>query len=136
MIKPCLNVTTLDIDSESELAGKIFDCLNYLPFLRKTIINHVSCITEYGMNQFSKYLSHESTLTTLDLSFCNLENFTIKKVVGVNNSLKTLKCNYSKIADELLRNFMLMFRSVDHLEVEGNRLGDNGISTLHNVLLS
>ena len=130
------NITTLDIDSESELAGKIFDCLNYLPFLREIIINHVSCITKYGMNQFSEYLSRESTLTTLDLSFCNLENFTIKKVVRVNDSLKTLKCNCSKIADELLRNFMLMFRNVDHLEIEGNHLGDEGISTLHNVLLS
>ena len=130
------NITTLDIDSESELAGKIFECLNYLPFLRKITINHVSCITEYGMNQFSEYLSHESSLTTLDLSFCNLENFTIKKVVGVNDSLKTLKCNCSKITDELLRNFMLMFRSVNHLEVEGNYLGDKGISTLHSVLLN
>ena len=130
------NITTLCIDSESELAGKIFECLNYLPFLREIIINHVSCITEYGMNQFSKYLSHESTLTTLDLSFCNLENFTIKKVVRVNNSLKILKCNYSKITNELLRNLMQMFRNVDHLEIEGNHLGDEGISTLHNVLLS
>ena len=130
------NITTLDIDSESELAGKIFECLNYLPFLREIIINHVSCITEYGMNQFSKYLSHESTLTTLDLSFCNLENFTIKKVVGVNGSLKILKCNCSKITDELLRNFLLMFRNVDHLEVAENYLGDKGITTLHNQILS
>ena len=131
------NITTLDINSDSELAGKIFECLNYLPFLREIIINHVSCITEYGMNQFSKYLSHESTLTTLDLSFCNLENLTIKKVAKVNDSLKILKCNNSKITDKLLRDFMLMFRSVDHLEVEGNRLGDEGISALtYSVLLN
>ena len=130
------NITTLDIDSDSELAGKIFECLNYLPFLREIIINHVSCITEYGMNQFSKYLSHESTLTTLDLSFCNLKNLTIKKATKVSDSLKILKCNNSNITDKLLRDFMLMFGNVDHLEVEGNQLGDEGIGTLHSVLLN
>ena len=138
-IKNCLkfnNIITLDIDSESDLVGKIFECLNYLAFLKKISINNVTRITDYGINQFSKYLSGNITLTKLDLSFCNLEKLKIKNVTGTNNSLKLLKCNCSKITDKLLRNFMLMFRNVDHLEVEGNCLGDKGISALHEVLLS
>ena len=130
------NITTLDVDSESEFAGKIFECLNYLLFLREMTINNVTCITDYGMNQLGKYLTQNVMLTTLDLSFCNLKNLEIKNVAEINNSLKLLKCNYSKLTDELLRNFMLMFRNVDHLEIEGNCLGDKGISTLHSTLLN
>ena len=128
------NITTLDVDSKSEFAGKIFECLNYLLFLREMTINNVTCITDYGMNQLGKYLTQNITLTTLDLSFCNLQNLQIKNVARTNNSLKFLKCNYSKITNELLRNFMLMFRNVDHLEIEGNCLGDKEISNLHSVL--
>ena len=85
-----------------------------------------------------KYLNCENdlTLSTLDLSLCNLQNLEIKNESWYNYSLKVLKCNHSKICNKLLRSFILIFRNIAHLEIKGNNLCDEGVTTLYNVLFN
>ena len=98
-------------------------------------------MTDQGICQLSKYLSQNKTLTTLDLSFCNLENLKVKPKNETSNSisLKILKLNHSNVTDEVLFKLsqnMLMFSNLDQLEMEGNCFGDNGITNLHEILLN
>ena len=132
------NVTTLDIDSESVYANKFLEYLHFLLFLKKLHINNIACITDCGFTQLSWYLSQNITLTKLDLSFCNLENFNIENAPGHNTILKVLKFNYCRITATILHKLalnLLMFTNLHQFEVEGNYFGDKGISSLHDVLL-
>ena len=129
-------IIILDIYSESVCASKLLEYLYFLPSLKNLTINNVTCTTNNGMKMLSKYLTQNITLSTLDLSGCDLENLEIKNENRNNISLKSLKCNYSKIKIELLKSFMLYFRNFTHLEIEGNDLSDNGINTMHNIFLS
>ena len=130
------SIAILKVDSKLSHADKFLEYINLLPSLINLKINYVMCITNDGIIQLSKYLSHNRTLTTLDLSYCTLENLKVENAPGINNSLDLFKCNYSKITDGVLSSFALMIRNVSHLELEGNCFGDNGICDLHKVLLS
>ena len=132
------DVTTVETDAESGYGANFFEYLNFLPFLKHLKINHVESITDYGMKQLSKYLTHNKTLTTLDLSHCDLEDLEVEN--GPSNIvLKVLKLNHCHITDGLL---FQLFQNVpkvinlDELEIEGNCFWDRGISHLHNVLLN
>ena len=101
-------------------------------------INHVKSITEYGMSQLSKYLVHNTTLTTLDLSYCDLKHLKIENGPP-NIGLKVLKLNHCHITDELLFQLfqnVIKFVNLAELEIKGNHFGDTGISHLHNILLN
>ena len=133
------NITTVTIDSESAYGAKFLEYLKFLPFLINLKINNVTCITKCGINQLSKYLSQNRTLTTLDLSFCNLENLEVENGPGGSIPLKLMKFNYSNITDAVLLKLslnMLKFTNLDQLEMKGNCFGDKGISNLHNVLFN
>ena len=133
------NIITVDIDSESNYAGKFFECIKFLPSLKSLKINNVKNITDIGINQLGEYLCQNRTLTTLDLSSCNLEKLDVKCVPSKRIPLKVLKLNHSNITQEVLLNLslnVLMFADLDELDLGGNVFGDNGISKLHNVLIS
>ena len=135
------NIITVDIDSESNYAGNFFEYIKFLPFLKSLKINNVKNITDTGINQLSEYLCQNRTLTTLDLSSCNLEKLDIKSapIASGRIPLKVLKLNDSNISQELLLNLslnVLMFAYLDELDLGGNLFGDNGISNLHSVLIS
>ena len=133
------SITTVDTDSESKYGAKILECLKFLPCLRYLRINNVKCVTDCGINQLSKYLSHNRTLTTLDLSFCDLCNLEVENVPSNKFPLQTLKFNYSNVTDKVLHNLslnMLKFANLNQLELEGNNFGDKKISSMYNVLLS
>ena len=131
------NIVTLDIESESDYAGKFFEYLNYLSCLKILKINKVGYITDYGMKQLSNYLSHNKLVTTLDLSFCNLQNLDIENEPSGYIPLKVLKFNHSNITEKVLfkLSHMLKFANLDELDLGGNFFGDKGVSNLHNVLL-
>ena len=137
------SITTLDTNSQSDYGAKFLKYLNFLPCLKILKVNHVNCITDSGIIQLNKYLSHNRTLQILDLSYCNLKSLEledrpsrVENAPGINNSLDRFKCNYSKITDGVLSSFALMIINVRYLELEGNYFGDKGICDLHNVLLS
>ena len=135
------SITTIDIGSKFTTkfnhGVKILENLNFLPFLRKLKINHVTCVTDCAISKLNIYLSQNRTLTTLDLSSCNLG----KLKVGPNSGipLKILKLNHCHITEEVLHNLclnVLKFTNLDQLEIKGNHFGDKGIIHLHNVLVS
>ena len=133
------SITTLNVDSKLEYVSKLFEYLNFLPFLRRFKVNNVTCITDHGMNKLCNYISQSKTLIILDLSFCNLENLKIENKPNSINLLQIVKLNYGSISCEVLYKLslnMLMFTNLDQLEIEGNSFGDKGISSLHNVLLN
>ena len=86
------------------------------------------------MNQLGKYLSQNRTLTTLDLSYCNLKNLEIELENATNNSIpiEVTKLNHSNVTDKVLSKFlnMIMPTKLTQLELEGNHFGDKGISIL------
>ena len=133
------NIITVDIDSESNYAGKFFECIKFLPSLKSLKINNVKNITDIGINQLGEYLCQNRTLTTLDLSSCDLEKLDVKCAPRERIPLKVLKLNHSNITQEVLLNLslnVLMFADLDELDLGGNVFDDNGIGKLHNVLIS
>ena len=131
------SIITVEIDSKFDYGNKILEYLDFLPFLRNLKIIHVTSVTVCAISQLNKYLSQNTTLTTLDLSSCNLENIEIEP----NNSipLKILKLNHCHITDKVLHNLslnILKFTNLDQFEIEGNHFGDKGITNLHNVLVN
>ena len=132
------SITNLDVDSKSSDAGKFLEYLTLLPSLRILKINHVMCITNDGIIQLGKYLSQNSTLQTLDLSYCNLSNLEVKHRSKSNGiSLESVKFYHSNITDNALFKLslnMLKFTNLDQLDLEGNNFGDKGITSLHGVL--
>ena len=98
------NITTVDVDSEEDYGVKVLEYLTFLPFLKILKINNVPCITDCGMYQLSKYLSQNKTLTTLDLSDCNLKNLEGGLNDGTSNSIpiEVLKLNHSNVTVEVL----------------------------------
>ena len=133
------NITTVDTDSESKYGAKILEYLKFLPFLRNLKINNVKCVTDCGINQLSKYLSYNRTLTTLDLSYCDICNLQVENGPSNIFPLQTLKFNYSNITDKVLFKLslsILKFTNLDQLELEGNHFGDNGVSSMYNVLMN
>ena len=133
------NIITLDIDSELSYAGKFFDYIKFLPSLKHLKINNVKNITDVGINQLSDYLSQNRTLTTLDLSSCNLEKLNVKSAPRDRIPLKVLKLNHSNITHEVLLNLshnVLMFANLEELNLGSNLFGVSEISNLHSVLIS
>ena len=133
------NITTVDTSSESNYGVKLLEYLKFLPFLTNLKVNNVEYITDCGINQLSKYLSHNRTLTTLDLSSCNLCNLEVESGPSNNFPLRTLKFNHCNITDQVLFKLslnILKFSNLDQLELEGNCFGDKGISSMYNVLMS
>ena len=132
------STTVLDINSKLSHASKFLEYLSFIPFLRDLKVNNVTCITDCGMNQLSNYLLHNRTLTTLDLSFCNIENLEFKnEPSSYDIPLQILKLNYSNVTDTILFKLsqnVLIFTDLNQLEIAGNCFGDKGISCLHNVL--
>ena len=128
------NIITVDVDSEAQYGVKILECLTFLPFLKVLKINNVPCITDSGMHQLGRYLSQNRTLTTLDLSYCNLKNLEIELEIETSNSIpiEVLKLNHSNVTDKLLSKFlnMMTLTKLIQLELEGNYFGDKGISIL------
>ena len=128
-----VSITTLDIESLSDHGEKFFKYLDFLPTLKKLKINNVRNTTDSDMNLLSEYLFQNMALSELDLSGCDLE---IDDGNMINNSLEVLKCNCCKITCKCLKSLMLLFRNVVHLEMDENNLRDEGISSLHGVLLN
>ena len=132
------SINILDVNSKLNHASIFLEYLSFLPFLRDLKINNVTCITDCGMNQLSKYVSHNRTLTTLDLSFCNIKSFDFKNKPSIYDvPLKILKFNYSSVTDKILLKLsqnMLMFTDLNQFEIAGNCFGDKGISCLYDVL--
>ena len=132
------NVTTINTDSESDYGAEFLEHLNFLPFLEHLEINHVTSITDYGMSQLSKYLVHNTTLTTLHLSYCDFIDLKVENGPP-NIGLKVLKLNHCHITDELLFHLfqnVIKFVNLAELEIKGNCFSDRGISHLHNMLLN
>ena len=131
-------ITTIHVDADSDIALKVLKYLNFLACLETLKINNVKCITNDGINQLSKYLSNNTTLTTLDLSCCNLKDLEVEKRTSSHCiKLKELKFNHSNVTDQVLLSLnMLKFSNLNHLQLEGNNFGDAGIINLHNIFLS
>ena len=129
------NITTVDVDSEEV---KVLEYLTFLPFLKILKVNNVPCITDCGMYQLGKYLSQNKTLTTLDLSGCNLKNLEGKLKDGTSNNIpiEVLKLNHSNVTVEVLSKLfnMITLTKLTQLELEGNHFGHKGISILYNKL--
>ena len=133
------NITIVDTDSESNYGVKLLEYLKFLPFLTNLKVNNVEFITESGINQLSKYLSHNRTLITLDLSYCDLCNLEVENGPSNNFPLRTLKLSHCNITDQVLFKLslnMLKFTNLNQLELEGNCFGDKGIRSMYNVLMS
>ena len=114
------NITIVNTNSESSYGAKILEHLDFLPFLKHLKINHVESITGDGISQLSKYLLHNTTLTTLDLSYCDLGDLQLENGPP-NISLKVLKLNHYHITDELLFQLfqnVVKFFNLDELEID------------------
>ena len=97
----------------------------------------MSCITD-GIIQLNKYLSQNTTLQTLDLSYCNLRSLELEDRPSSNGiPLQVVKFNHSNVTDNaLLKLFLnlLKFTNLNQLDLEGNRFSDKGIISLHDIL--
>ena len=132
------DITIVNTNSESSYGAKFLEHLDFLPFLKHLKINHVESITGDGISQLSKYLLHNTTLTTLDLSYCDLGDLQLENGPP-NIDVKVLKLNHCNITDELLFQLfqnVVKFFNLDELEIDGNCFGDKGISHLHDIVLN
>ena len=134
------NITTVEVDSQAGCGVKFLEYLNFLPLLKILKINNVPCITDSGMNQLGEYFTLNRTLTTLDLSYCNLKTLKLrmeKLENGITHriSLEVLKFNYSNITHEELIKFLnlRMPAKLNQLELAGNHFGDKGINIMHKL---
>ena len=132
------NITTVDVNSEADHGVKVLENLTLLPFLKVLKINNVPCVTDRGMNELSKYVSQNKTLTTLDLSDCNLKNLEGELNDGTSNRIpmEVLKLNNSNVTVKVLSKLfnMITLTKLNQLELEGNCFGHEGIIILHNKL--
>ena len=134
------NIMTISINSES-CGIQFLENLNFLPCLKILKIKNITSrsMTECGISQLSKYLSQSRKVTTLDLSFCNLENLKVENGPSNNFPLEIINFSHSNITAKVLQKLslnMLKYTNLNHLEIEGNCFGDNGIIDFHKVLLT